>query len=97
MTSGIYIISANIENQKKKLIPSLYGMGDSYKHIFIISLVIFVKIQKIWMTIHILLVWPECPINTLSVDSDMLSNKQQEYLLIENCSYNYQMITQCMK
>ena len=47
VTSGICRISTKIENQKIKLVPSLYGFGGSYKPIFFIILGIFVKNQKI--------------------------------------------------
>ena len=36
-----------IENHKIKLVPSLYGFGGSYTHIFFIILGILNKIQKI--------------------------------------------------
>ena len=47
VTSAICKISAKIENQKNKLIHSLYVLGESYKHIYLSFLCIFNEIQKI--------------------------------------------------
>ena len=52
VTSGICRISTKIENQKNKLVPSLYGLGESYKHIFFFILGIFIEIQKIYREIQ---------------------------------------------
>ena len=47
VTSAICKISTKIENQKNKLVHSLYGLGESYKHIYLSFLCIFNEIQKI--------------------------------------------------
>ena len=52
VTSGICRISTKIENQKNKLVPSLYGLGESYKHIFFFILGFFIEIQKIYREIQ---------------------------------------------
>ena len=48
VTSGICRISTKIENQKNKLVPSLYGLGESYKHIFFFILGFLLKFKKIY-------------------------------------------------
>jgi hypothetical protein len=52
VTSGICRISTKIENKKKKLVPSFYGFGESYKHIFFLILAIFKEIQKMYRQIQ---------------------------------------------
>jgi hypothetical protein len=52
VTSGISRISTKIENQKNKLVPTLYGLGESYKYIFFFILGFFIEVQKVYREIQ---------------------------------------------